>query len=226
MVSRLGDDLDRIAILQMIFQRYDVPVHFGPDAFVTDIRMDAVSKIDGGRPLRKGLYIPVGRKHINLFRKEGHFQVRHEFARILYLLLHIEEIPENFNLILISTGEGPAFFIAPVGGNAFLSPFVHRPCPYLDLDPFSVGTDHRRMEGLVAVGFGHRDVILETPRNRFPQSVDDAERLIAVLFLIRIENDPEGGEVIDLVKIDMLLFHLFIDTVKMLRPAFHFRPDT
>ena len=59
MVSRLGDDLDRIAVLELIFQRHDVPVHLGPDALVADIRMDAVGKIDGRRPLRKGLHIPV-----------------------------------------------------------------------------------------------------------------------------------------------------------------------
>ena len=30
MVSRLGDNFDRIAVLQLIFQRYDVPVTLAP----------------------------------------------------------------------------------------------------------------------------------------------------------------------------------------------------
>ena len=101
--------------------------------------MDAVSKIDGCRPLRKGLNIPVGETHKPLPEEKATFRFDMN-SRGFYLLLHIEEIPKNFNLILVSTGEGPAFFISPVGSNPFLSPFVHCPCPYLDLDSFSVGT--------------------------------------------------------------------------------------
>ena len=162
----------------------------------------------GVAPFGKDFTSPFGRKHINLFREEGHFQIGHEFARILDLLLRIQQIPELLDLILIVAGEGPAFLIAPVGGDALLRPFVHRPRPDLDLDPLSVGTDHGRMEGLVVVGLGHGDIILEPPGNRFPEGMDHAQRLIAVLFLVRIEDDPEGRQVIDLVKIDVLLLHL------------------
>src|SRR3989339_531766 len=82
------------------------------------------------------------------------------------------------------------------------------------------------MEGLVMVGLRHGDIIFETPRHRFPEGVHHTESLITVLFLVGIEDDPEGGEVKDLVKIDMLFFHLFIDAVEMLRPAFDFNRNT
>ena len=59
MVSRLGDDLDRIPVLELILQRNDVPVHLGADTLVADIRVDAVGKIDRRRPLGKGLHISV-----------------------------------------------------------------------------------------------------------------------------------------------------------------------
>ena len=102
-------------------------------------------------------------------------------------------------------------------------PFVHRPGPDLDLDPFSVGADNRRVERLVVVGLGHGDIILEPPGDRFPEAMDDAQRLIAVLFLVRIEDDPEGRQVVDLIEIDVLLLHLFVDAVEMLGPALHLR---
>ena len=168
---------------------------------------------------------PFGRKDIDLLREKGHLQVRHELARILDLLLRIEQIPKFLDLILFIAGEGPAFLVAPVGGDPLFRPFMHRPRPDLDFDPLSVGADHRRMEGLVVVGLRHGDIILEPPRNRFPEGMDDAQRFIAVLLLVRIEDDPEGHQVIDLVEIDVLLLHLFVDAVKMLCPSLHFALD-
>ena len=68
----------------------------------------------------------------------------------------------------------------------------------------------------------HRDIILESSGNGHPEGMDHAQRFIAVPFLVRIENDPEGRQIVDFVKIDALILHLFVYAVKMFGPPFHF----
>jgi hypothetical protein len=69
------------------------------------------------------------------------------------------------------------------------------------------------MKGLIHILFGKADVILEFPWNGFPDGMDDAQHVIA--FLNGIDDDPESGDVIDLIKIDVLFFHFQVDAVNL-----------
>ena len=73
------------------------------------------------------------------------------------------------------------------------------------------------MERLVAVGLGHRDVVLEPAGDRLVHLVDDAERRIAVLD--RVHDDADGEQVIDLVQGLALVHHLFVDAEEVLDSA-------
>ncbi len=76
------------------------------------------------------------------------------------------------------------------------------------------------MEGFVSIGLGEADVILEFARNGLPKGVNNPKGFIA--FLDGVDDDPEGGEIVNLVKIDILGVHLLIDTVYLLGATRHF----
>ena len=78
------------------------------------------------------------------------------------------------------------------------------------------GADHRRVQRLVHVELRHRDEVLEAPGQRLPQRVDDADRAVAVLH--RVNDDPHGREVVDLVELTVLLGHLRVDRIEVLGP--------
>ncbi len=84
----------------------------------------------------------------------------------------------------------------------------------LHLNPAAVRSDHRRMQRLVHVRLRHGDIVLETAGNRLPGSMDDTEGTITVAH--RLNDNPEGGQIVNLVKIDALPFHFEVDGIKML----------
>ena len=51
--------------------------------------------------------------------------------------------------------------------------------------------------------------------------MDNTQGGIAILFLVGIENNPEGREVIDLVEGDVLLLHLLVDAVEVFCSPLH-----
>jgi len=105
-----------------------------------------------------------------------------------------------------------------VGGDAVFGGAVHGQGPDLDLERDPLGADHRGMQGLVHIGLGHRDIVLEAAGHRLVQLMDQAQDSIAVGN--RIDDDPGGEQVIDLFELLALGLHLAIDAVEMLGPAF------
>ena len=79
------------------------------------------------------------------------------------------------------------------------------------------GPDDRRVQRLVEVELGHRDVVLEPALHRLPHRVDRAERGVAVLH--RLDDDADADEVLDLVELLALHDHLLVDRPVVLRPA-------
>ena len=73
------------------------------------------------------------------------------------------------------------------------------------------------MQGLVAVGLGPGDVVLEPARHGLPQRVDDAQHRVAVL--LGVDEHAHGDQVVDLLKGEALLLHLLVDGVEVLRAA-------
>ena len=75
----------------------------------------------------------------------------------------------------------------------------------------------RRVQALVEVALGHRDVVVELARDRPPERVDDAQCRVAVLELV--DQDAQGVDVVDLVEVGALALHLLPDAVDVLRSA-------
>ena len=100
---------------------------------------------------------------------------------------------------------------------------VHLVRADLYLERGAVGADHRRVKRLVHVRLGHRDIVFEPARDRLVHLVDDAERGVTVAD--RIDDDPDGEQVVDLVKRLVLVDHLLIDGKIVLDPSGNLRFD-
>ena len=64
-----------------------------------------------------------------------------------------------------------AILVEPVRGNAFLGNVVHLAGADLDLDRRAEGADEGGVQGLVAIGLGNGNVVLELAGNRLEQAV-------------------------------------------------------
>jgi hypothetical protein len=73
-----------------------------------------------------------------------------------------------------------ALFVLPVRGDAELGHAVHVARADLHLHALAVGAEHRRVQRLVAVGLGQRDVVLEAPGDRGEHPVHHPEHRVAV----------------------------------------------
>ena len=107
----------------------------------------------------------------------------------------------------------------PVCCDTELGDLVHRECSYLHFERSARMAYNSRMDGLVLVLLGHRDIVLETARNVLVHLVDDTEYLIALDDLIN--NDPACEKIVDLIDRLALLVHLLVDAVEVLRTAFN-----
>ncbi len=101
---------------------------------------------------------------------------------------------------------------------------MHLTSADLHLERLAPRPDHSRVQRLVQVELGHRDVVLEPALHRLPRRVDRPEGGVAVLH--RVDDDPDADEVEDLVELPALHDHLLVDAPQVLRPAGDLRRDT
>ena len=115
------------------------------------------------------------------------------------------------------SSDGELVLVRPVRGDAPLGPLVHLAGADLHLDRLAGRPDDRGVQALVEVELGHRDVVLEPAHHRPPAPVDAAERGVAVLH--RVDDDPDGDEVEDVVELAALHDHLLVDAPQVLAAA-------
>ena len=112
--------------------------------------------------------------------------------------------------------------IAPVRGNAVFAHAVHFLGANLHFERPTSRTDNRSVQALVHVELRHGDVVFEAPRHWMPQTVNRAQRRIAVFH--RSGDDAHGDKVVDLGKAFALLRHLLIDGIQVLWASHDLRP--
>ena len=110
-----------------------------------------------------------------------------------------------------------AFFVLPVGGNPKIRRAVHLGRADLDFQRLAGRPDDFGVQGLVAVGLRFGNIIVEPPRQRHPDLMDDAEGMITVGD--SRHDDPQGDQIVNLAEIQRLLLHLVVDGIQMLGPA-------
>src|SRR4051794_24103943 len=213
-------DLDDVARLQRVVQRDDLAVDLRAHAAVAELGVDLVGEVERRRAGGERLHLTLRGEDEDLLVEEVDLQVLHELLGVLELLLPVEHRAQPLELALALGRRGPAaragaLLVDPVGGDAELGHVVHLARADLDLEGQPLGPDHRRVQRLVHVELRHRDEVLEPPGERLPQRVDDAHRAVGVLH--RVDDDPHGREVVDLVELAALLGHLRVDRVEVLR---------
>src|SRR2546423_13227054 len=109
------------------------------------------------------------------------------------------------------------FLIEPVRGNAVLGRPVHVARANLDLVKLAARPEDSRVERLIAVRFGARDVVFDPLLQRCPGVVNDAEYVIAVGD--RIHEYADREQIVDLLERLAALLHLLEDRPEVLRPA-------
>ena len=100
---------------------------------------------------------------------------------------------------------------------------VHFKCADLHFKQDAGRVDHRGMQRLIHVGFRHGDKILKPAGDGLIQRVDHAQRGIAVSH--GVYDDAHGHQIVNFVWLSALVYHLFIDGIHMLFPAFDFAFD-
>src|SRR5664279_1877418 len=138
------------------------------------IRMDRIGEIDGRRPLGKLL------------------------AVLQFVLPFKDPSEPREDLILFRVKDRP-FLIFPVGRDAFFRNLMHFVRSYLDLDLLAVGPYDLRVKGLVHVPLRKGYVVSEFPWDGLKEGMHVTQGLVT--FFYRIDHDPEGRYVIDIVYI-------------------------
>ncbi len=167
-------DLDDLAVLQLVVER-----HHG---------VDSISEVDRGRVSGQVEDVALGCEDVDLVLKQVDLDGVEKGFGIPDLVLPLEQASKPRQL-LVEAGILAAFFVSPVSGDAELGDAVHLVSADLDLDGLARVRDDGRVQRLIAVRLGHRDVVLEPARHRLPQRMDDAEHPIAVPHGIHLHTD-------------------------------------
>ncbi len=116
-----------------------------------------------------------------------------------------------------------ARLVLPVCGDTGFGDSVHLLGSNLHLDGHAVRAEQRRVQRLIAVDAGDRDVVFEASRHRAIEPVYEAEH--AVAGVDRVDDDPEAEDIDDGRKRRALAAHFLIDAVEVFLAAFHSAGD-
>ncbi len=190
---------------------------------VPDVGMNLVGEIYWSGAARQGDHLALRSEHVDLLKKQIHFERVEKILRVLYFRLSFQQTPDPAQMIFLIFGFFHAILVLPVRRNALLRDLVHFPAAYLHLHPLTAGTVHRGVQGLVHVGLGHGDVVLESSRNGTPQRMHQTQR--GVTILDRIGDHPDADEIVDILQVNLLEHHFFVDAVIMFGPSAHHSLD-
>ncbi len=225
MLALGGHDLDDVAVLEPVVERDQAVVHLRADRAVADVGVDPVGEVERGRTGGQVLDIAARREHEDLVLEDVELDPLDKLGRVglADVTLPFHQLAEPGELrVVVALGLGP-LLVPPVGGDAHLAHLVHGVGPDLDLEGLAVERDHGRVQRLVEVVLGDRDVVVELARDRAPQGVDDAQRRVAVADLV--DQEPDGVDVVDLAELGPLALHLLPDAVDVLRPPLELGDD-
>ena len=214
-----GHDLHPVACFQRGIQRHNLAVHLGAHALVAHGGMDAVGKVQGRGALGHGDHVALGGKEENLLGKQIGLEGIDKLLAVAGFILPVQNLTHPEQLAVQVIAPAAALLVAPVGGNAVLSHTVHLPGADLHLEGEGhlPSAHHRGVQGLVHVGLGHGDIVLEAAGNLVPQGMHNAQHRVAVGD--GVHQYPDGNQVVNLVEGLVLQNHLAVDGVEVLGPA-------
>ena len=179
--------MDAVTLLQRILEGALRPVHGSGPSSVPHFGVDGVRKIEDGGSCGETERI-AGRGEAEHGRCCPDFlgERREVFDQFPF------RVREQSALLLPG--------VEPVRSHAALSEIIHDLRPDLDFDgEIQVRKDlvERRVNALVAVDLGDRDIILETFDARLEAIVQQIEDVETLLYGVALEDDPEREDVVE-----------------------------
>ncbi len=110
-----------------------------------------------------------------------------------------------------------------MGCDTELSARMHIRGANLNLHRLAIRADYGCMERLIQVELGHRNVILETTRNRAPTRVYCAQYCVTIPDVI--DDYTNANQIVDLTELASAHDHLLEDAVEMLLATLDGGPD-
>ena len=209
-----AQDLDGVAGLQLVIEWHDLAVDFCADALVTDLGVDAVSKVKRCGAGWQLVNFAGWREHKDGVAEELELDVVEEFLAVDGVLLQLFELLQPVELVgVLWRFAAAGLFVEPVGSNTVFGDLVHLKGTNLDLKAFAARSDDGGVQGLVKVWLWHGDVVFDAAWHWFPQGMHEAEHDVAILH--GVDEDADGDEVVDLIEVFVLVDHLAVDAVEM-----------
>src|SRR5438552_7530921 len=219
-VIGLGHDLDDVAVAQRVLQRNDAPIDLGSDAGGADVGVNGVGEVDGSSVLRQHHDSAARREGVDFFRVQIHFESGHELARILHILLPLDQVEQPGDELVVVGRPLLALLVFPVRGDAIFGDAVHFLGADLHFERLALRADHGSMQRLIQVGAGNGDEVLDAPGHGTPLVVNHAQGGVAILD--RVGDDAQGEQIVNLVHADFLPLHLLVHRVGPLHARFDF----
>ena len=104
-------------------------------------------------------------------------------------------------------------------GNAGFGNPIHFPGPDLDFNALAKRADDRGMQGLIHIGFGTRNIILEFVIDRLPHGMNQPQGFIAMGD--GIKDNPESNDIVYFFERQVLGYHFIVDAEVILVTAQH-----
>ena len=224
---RLGClDHDFVAVAQPRIDGHVAAVDEGGDGLVADVGVHGVGEIERRRATRQGDQAALGREAEHLIVEQFELGVLEKLFRVFRLQQRVDHHAQTpirrhvvglraAPLVDIAVVARPrALLVEGVRGDAELGDAMHLVRADLQFDTLVARAVHRRVDRLVIVALGRRDVVLEAPGHRAPGGVHDAEHTVAVVD--RVDHHAEREDVGQLFEADLLVLHLAPDGIGLL----------
>ena len=188
---------------------------------MTDLGVHRVGEVNRSRTGWQDDDLTLRGEDVHLVPSDLVAQRIQELLRITRLALHLNEGAQPVRLLLrthairVAARGVRVLLVLPVRGDTVFRALVHVIRANLDLHRLAARTNDRRVQRLVEVELGHRDVVFEAARDRVPPTVQGAENAIAVLD--RVHQHTHGDQVEDLVESLASHNHLLVDRIVALR---------
>ena len=179
--------------------------------------MDHESEVQRCGPFGQFLHVAGGRVDVNLVLEEIHLQGVHKLAGVALFTLALKNFAQPGKLLQIFAVDAAFFFIQPVGGHAVFGLTVHIFSPNLDFNTFSVGANDRGVQALVAIGFGHGDIVFEASVHGPPLRMHQPQHGVTVPDVL--DQHAKSHNVVHFVQGQRLGLHFFVNAVLVLDAA-------
>ncbi len=220
------DNFHRLARVQRAAQGIGMAVDPGADAGVADVGVYRVGEIHRGGAGGQLHDAPFRGEDIDFVREEIGFDPLDEFKGAAGALLQLKQALHP--ALGADLGRGARavaiLLVGPMGGNPLVGHLVHELGADLHLHRHPVRPHQGGVQGLVAVGLGDGDVILEATGARLVEAVHLAKYPVAGIDILHL--DPEGVDIHHLMKLQLFFLHLVVDGEEVLLAAAHLGLDT